>query len=66
MPAFLRLLAFNFIHILMNLVVQMNGELTGYPMDIKLFEAIEWVRPSTQIVNMNINNDYIFLLCILF
>ena len=50
----------------MNLVVQMNGELTGYPMDIKLFEAIEWVRPSTQIVNMNINNDYIFLLCILF
>ena len=21
----------------------MNGELTGYPMDIKLFEAIKWV-----------------------
>jgi magnesium-transporting ATPase (P-type) len=24
-------------------LVKINGELTGYPMDIKLFESIEWV-----------------------
>ena len=24
-------------------LIKMQGELTGYPMDIKLFEAIEWV-----------------------
>ena len=26
-----------------NLSTQLEGELTGYPMDIKLFEAIKWV-----------------------
>ena len=25
-------------------LVKIEGELTGYPMDIKLFEAINWVR----------------------
>jgi hypothetical protein len=27
-------------------LVKINGELTGYPMDIKLFESIEWVSSS--------------------
>ena len=25
-------------------LVKIEGELTGYPMDIKLFDAIKWVR----------------------
>ena len=25
-------------------LVKIEGELTGYPMDIKLFEAINWVK----------------------
>ena len=28
---------------------QLNGELTGYPMDIKLFEAIKWVSLTDMI-----------------
>ena len=27
-------------------LVKIEGELTGYPMDIKLFEAINWVKIS--------------------
>ena len=29
---------------------QLNGELTGYPMDIKLFEAIKWVNWLTSTI----------------
>jgi hypothetical protein len=28
-------------------LVKINGELTGYPMDIKLFESIDWVSGRT-------------------
>jgi hypothetical protein len=31
-------------------LVKINGELTGYPMDIKLFESIEWVSSSQSCV----------------
>ena len=36
----------------------MDGELTGYPMDIKLFEAIRWVsspRPHCSLPNGGLN-----------
>ena len=29
-------------------LVKINGELTGYPMDIKLFESIEWVSSESE------------------
>ena len=33
-------------------LVKIEGELTGYPMDIKLFEAINWVRGELDIVEV--------------
>ena len=37
-------------------LVKIEGELTGYPMDIKLFEAINWVRGELDIVLKRIKN----------
>jgi len=37
-------------------LIKMNGELTGYPMDIKLFEAIEWELKEES--NPRLNPDY--------
>ena len=31
-------------------LVKIDGELTGYPMDIKLFEAINWVCPNISLI----------------
>ena len=37
-------------------LIKLNGELTGYPMDIKLFEAIEWVGVFFNYLIINIQD----------
>jgi hypothetical protein len=35
-------------------LIKIDGELTGYPMDIKLFEAIEWVSYKKSINTLSL------------
>ena len=37
-------------------LIKLKGELTGNPLDVKLFEAIEW--ELTEQHNMGVNPDY--------
>ncbi len=37
-------------------LIKLKGELTGNPLDVKLFEAIEWELKEQQ--NMGVNPDY--------
>ena len=38
-------------------LVKIEGDLTGYPMDIKLFEAINWVRLVAYHENVSVGAD---------
>ena len=42
-------------------LIKIDGELTGYPMDIKLFEAIEWVSYKKSINKEIALNELLFM-----